>query len=178
VSEQLDPSNEYIRYLESRARTDASVYLGASVQFSTLIVVQLMLANTGAIFTLPAFVEQWGVTDPTAKANALIASGFFVFGVVVALLCAYSAYLNFTWSYENAYREFYVEKLGYDLRMTDVSNLSRRDWLSSQVDQQSKIIKKNKNLVSTTFWTGNVFGVAFGSLLLVGCFWVWGALSS
>lgn len=153
-----------VQHLEQVMVSRVSFHQNASVQFATVLVANLMIINSGALFAFSSMLDKMGVT--TTDRSAYCAATSFVFGIVLATVCGYAAYHNFMAlahyeSLEGRVRVFYEKYPDAKPGSPELDN-QRRDVQSNQ--------QHYLRLVRLTLWLGNISGILSLGAFIAGCY--------
>jgi uncharacterized membrane protein len=178
MSNDADLTKSEVKHIEVLASSEASGFHNAAVHFSTLIVANLMLLNSGALFAFPNFIEKLsGSQDKLLLAISVShVSTYFILGLVGAILCAYVAYLNYGILAQLTYQQSYLDQLS--LRYPEDRDYEQRvfGWFLRTRNSLIKSIKKRTRWVNITFWLGQLFGIGSGVMFLLGCYFARGSI--
>jgi uncharacterized membrane protein YebE (DUF533 family) len=156
---------ERVSHLEKLLIDRTSTNQNHSVQFAVVLVANLMIINSGALFAFPNFVQKFSVANALSH-YALYAAGFFVAGIVSATLCGYAAYWNFQ---AHAQLEAYQQnKTIFDVKFPGADY--DLPALKKYADEIAKGIRSSTRLVKQTFIGGNLIGIASLIFFVVGCY--------
>jgi hypothetical protein len=163
-AKMVDNLNQRVAHLEQLIVSRVSSHQNSSVQFATVLVANLMIINSGALFAFSSMIERISKVDPQNYGSW--AAGAFVAGIVLATVCGYSAYHNFMAlaqyealeGHENVFDEKFPESTE-GLPAVDA-------WRSSVQKGQRKFGR----VVTVTLWTGNISGILSLAAFILGCF--------
>jgi hypothetical protein len=161
MDEQL---NQRVLHLEQLLVSRVSSHQNSSVQFATVLVANLMIINSGALFAFASMIDKLSKPDPSMY--AIWAGGSFVLGIFLATLCGYSAYHNFM---AIAQFEAHQGQEGvFDARYPDSkAGLSAVDEWRAKTQASQKYLKR---IVKLTLWLGNIAGIFSLFAFIYGCY--------
>ncbi len=161
-----DKLHERILHLEQLIVNRVSSHQSSSVQFATVLVANLMIINSGALFALASMMDS--VKGETALGASYWAAASFVVGIVLATICGYSAYHNFMALAQ--YEALEGNEGVFDEKFPDAKQgLPAVDSWRNETQQNQKYYK---NVVNITLWTGNISGILSLISFVTGCFFV------
>ena len=157
-------------HVEKLAEQQAVAYSNASVQFSSIIVANLMIINSGALFAFPAYLSKIVTINPTLVEATVSASAAFVVGVVCATLCGYVAYLNYGMLKFDAYRESYKEIIELKYPLSSGLSEELRNWRTETLANLNKKASRSRCYINATLWAGQIFGLSSLLAFVIGCY--------
>jgi hypothetical protein len=156
--------NQRILHLEQLLVSRVSSHQNSSVQFATVLVANLMIINSGALFAFASMIDKLSQPDPLRY--AVWAAGSFVLGIFLATLCGYAAYHNFMAIAQ--YEAFQGNESVFDEKFPDVdSGLPDVDKWRTEVQAGQKYYAK---IVNLTLWLGNIAGIFSLFAFIYGCY--------
>ncbi len=163
MDEQL---HHRVAHLEQLIVSRVSSYQNSSVQFATVLVANLMIINSGALFAFSSMVERSNLS--THSDAAFYAALCFVGGIFLATACGYSAYHNFMALAQNEAIE------GHE-GVFDEKHPGLQQGLP-EVDSWRKKVQEDKKyydrVVNVSLWTGNITGILSLFAFILGCYFV------
>ena len=153
-----------VSHLEQLIVSRVSTHQTSSVQFATVLVANLMIINSGALFAFSSMIERIAKLDP--QNYAAWAAGSFVVGIVLATVCGYAAYHNFMAHAQ--YEAWEGHERVFDTEFPDASpGMPAVDsWRASSQKAQ----KKFERVIVATLWVGNLSGILSLSTFILGCY--------
>ncbi len=148
----------------------AAGYQNSAVQFSTIIVANLMLINSGALFAFPAYLQKAVAITPAVVAATSAPSTSFVVGVVLATLCGYVAYLNYGLLRQAAYTDHFIDDINLKYPISSGLSPAIIEWRSKTLTELTKKSERFTNLIWATFWFGQVLGLGSLAAFVIGCY--------
>jgi hypothetical protein len=141
-------------------------YQSSAVQFSSLVIANLMLINSGALFAFPAYLEKVVTLNPAIIDATAAPASAFVLGVVLATLAGIVAYWNYGALRMSTMIDFNFKELL--LKYPDPTKRSAEvvAWFASQT-------KSNRRYISTIWWTlllGHLFVAGSLVAFVSGCY--------
>lgn len=175
---QLTPSESEINYPADQQRHDEtkflatrSAYLAGALEYGKLLVANLVLINSGALFAFPALF----LRDEQYKfgiANTVPAVVSFAIGIILGLCTGYVSYFNFLWHAElsasQASRSAFVRKC-----TPEMLSVMKNVEVIAEFDRE---IAKLSLRINCSFKVANCFGIFSALAFIVGCYFVRSAM--
>ena len=156
-----------LAHLEALSTSQVSAHQSYSVQFAVVLVANLMLINSGALFAFPGFVGN--ISTASADASHIShAAWSFIGGIVLATSCGYAAYHNFMALSQYYALDAHETLFDHKFPSADKAQKEIVDWLTSNSKKKTSLAR----LVNFTLWTGNIAGIASLTCFTVGCYFV------
>jgi hypothetical protein len=161
-----DNLHQRVLHLEQLIVSRVSSHQSSSVQFATVLVANLMIINSGALFAIASMMDS--VKGDAALGSAYWSAASFVLGIILATLCGFSAYHNFM-----ALAQF--EALQGQEGVFDEKYPDTKPGLTA-VDSWKTEIQSNQNfyekVINFSLWSGNIAGILSLVSFVVGCYFV------
>jgi hypothetical protein len=142
-------------------------YVSISAEFAKLLVTNLMVINAGALLVFPSILQALKRNELDLNSSTWAAT-FFVFGLVLAGLCGYAAYLNFMCL---GMSSAHSENLR-DFRSKCTPEMLELEANKIEIAKMEKSIGYNNLVAKVGLYLGNLFGLASGLVFCVGCYYV------
>jgi hypothetical protein len=153
---------------------EADGYQSSAVQFSSIVIANLMLINSGALFAFPAYIEKVVSINPAIIDASTLPAAAFVFGVVMATLAGIVAYWNYGALRMATYAEYNIN----DAKIKYPESSERSAELVNWFDGQAKAIERYTSVIWWTLLFGHLFVAGSLAAFVTGCYWTKLALLS
>jgi len=148
-----------------------------ATEFSKLVVSNLVLINAGALIALPPISAFIGIQNSISFSQKFYAVGipaiFYVFGLLIGLLCALVTYFNFAYAHHAAdascLRELADTRKLYPWV---VANPAYQKVMEEQSTAQSATYLDRDRKIGTTYWLGHFSGWISLACFLFGSTWL------
>jgi hypothetical protein len=149
---------------------EASAYHSSAVQFSAIIVTNLMLINSGALFAFPAYLEKAVPVTPELIAAAGAPTMSFVLGVVLATLCGYVAYINYGCLRQSTYVDHYIDSINLKYPVATELSVEVDQWRIKTLAKLKKKSQYYRFSIWCTLGLGQIFGLGSLAAFVIGCY--------
>ncbi len=159
------------RHDENAFLATRSAYLTGALDYGKLLVTNLILINSGALFAFPALFLRDEHTQ-LSIVNTVPAVVSFAVGIIFGLFTGYASYFNYLWqadiSASRSNRSAFVRKCSPE--MLDVP---KNVEIIAEFDRE---IVKLGGRINSSFYAGNCAGLCSALAFMVGCYYVWSAI--